>query len=543
MSRSTSAAPRPTTLAGRSAVFAPRAAIATSHPLASAAGLALLQRGANAVDAAVAAAAVLSVVEPHMTGLGGDLFALLWSARRGELVGLNASGRSGSGMTRDELLARGHERVPSRGAEAVTVPGALSGWAALLAKHGTVPLSEALQPAIRLARDGFPVSPIVARQWAAETELLRQGAGAAATYLIDGTRAPEAGEWFRNPDYAATLRLIAERGPGALYGGELGERLAEGVRELGGFLTPEDLGRHSPRWVEPFHADFRGHRVWQLPPNGQGVAALEMLRLLEPLDLASMGHNSAEYLHHLVEAKKLAFADLAHFVADPDHMSIPPGHLLGDDFVAGRRALLDPRRAAERLDPGPALTSSETVYVAAADAEGNMVSFINSIFEAFGSGVVVPGTGFALQNRGSGFSLEAGHCNVAAPGKLPFHTLIPGFVTRPGADGRQEPWLAYGVMGGSMQPQGHVQLLANLLVFGMGIQEAIDAPRFRHLEGRRLALEAPIGDGVRDDLASRGHEIADESQVTFGGAQAVMRLPRGWAAGSDPRKDGQAGGW
>jgi gamma-glutamyltranspeptidase/glutathione hydrolase len=545
MSTSTSMAggSRPSTLAGRSAVFAPHGAIATSHPLASAAGLALLQRGANVVDAAVAAAAVLSVVEPHMTGMGGDLFALLWSAREGGLVGLNASGRAGSGMTRDELLARGHERVPSRGAEAVTVPGALSGWAALLEEHGTISLAEALQPAISLAQDGFPVSPIIARQWAAETDLLRRDAGAAATYLIERTRAPATGEWFRNPDYAATLRLVAERGPEALYGGELGERLAEGVRELGGFLTPEDLRRHRPRWVEPFHADFRGHRVWQLPPNGQGVAALEMLRILEPLDLAAMGHNGAEYLHHLVEAKKLAFADLARFVADPDQMAVPPAYLLGDGFVAGRRALLDPRRAAERVDPGPALTSSETVYLAAADAEGNMVSLINSIFEAFGSGVVVPGTGFALQNRGSGFTLEAGHCNVAGPGKLPFHTLIPGFVTRPGKDGRQEPWLGYGVMGGSMQPQGHVQLLMNLLVFGMGIQEAIDAPRLRHLEGRRLALEAPIPDGVRDDLASRGHEIADESQVTFGGAQAVMRLPRGWAAGSDPRKDGQAVGW
>lgn len=533
--------PRSTTLAGRSTVYAPRGVIATSQPLATAAGLAVLQAGGNAIDAAVTAAAVLNVVEPHMTGMGGDLFALLWSNRLQRMVGLDASGRAGALMTREELMARGHDRVPSRGAEAVTVPGALSGWAALLEEHGTISLAEALAPAIRIAEEGFPVTPIIASQWAGEVEKLAANDGARATYLIDGTRAPRAGEWFRNPDLAATFRLIAEHGPETFYGGELGRRVVDGVRELGGFLTLDDLASHKPEWVEPMSVDFRGLRVWELPPAGQGIAALEMLRILEPYDLAAMGHNSAEYLHHLVEAKKLAYADLARFIADRDHMTVPPDELLSDEFIAERRHLLDPSRAADRPSPGRAVTSSETIYLSAADAEGNMISFINSIYSGFGSGVVVPGTGFALQNRGGGFTMELDHPNMVAPGKRPFHTIIPAFVTRPTATG-QEPWLSFGVMGGSMQPQGHVQVLLNLLLFDMDLQDAIDAPRFRHLSGLRVALETPVTEQVRRQLTSMGHEISDERFVSFGGSQAVMRLERGWAAGSDPRKDGMAAG-
>lgn len=533
---------RPTSLAGCSAVYAPHGAIATSHPLASASGLAVLERGGNAVDAAVTAAAVLNLVEPHMTGIGGDMFAILWSARERRLVGLNASGRAGALMTREELVRRGHKTVPETGAESITVPGALSGWAALLERYGTISLAEALEPAIRLAEEGFPVSPIIARQWADEVETLKRDEGARATFLIDAMRAPRPGEWFRNPDFAHSLRTIAEQGPGALYGGELGRRMVDRVRELGGFLTLDDLKKHRPDWVEPISASFRGYRVWELPPNGQGIAALEMLRILEPYDLAAMGHNSATYLHHLVEAKKLAFADLARFVGDPDHMEIRPERLLSDEFIRQRRAQLDPERAAERPEPGPALTASETIYLSAADKDGNMVSFINSLFDGFGSGVVVPGTGFALQNRGAGFTLEPGHPNTVAPGKRPFHTIIPAFVTRSTPGNHDEPWLSFGVMGGSMQPQGHVQVLLNLLVFGMDVQQAIDAPRFRHLSGRRLALEAPIPDAVRSALTAMGHKIVDERAVSFGGAQAVMRLPRGWVAGSDPRKDGAAAG-
>ena len=541
-------AQRPTTLAGRSTVYAPRGMIATSQPLATAAGLEVLQRGGNAVDAAVVAAMVLAVTEPHMTGIGGDLFAMVWWARDGALYGLNASGRSGSLMTREALLAQGHRRVPGQAAQALTVPGALSGWVALLERFGTLSLSDALDPAIRLADQGFPVTPIIAAGWAAETELLKRDEAAAATFLPGG-KAPAAGEWFRNPDLAQTFREIALRGPRHMYGGELGYRIANHVREKGGFLTREDFAAHKADWVEPVSVAYKGYRLWELPPNGQGLAALEMLRLLEPYDLKSMGHNSPNYLHHLIEAKKLAYADVEYYVGDPEHMRVQPERLLSDEWVQGRRALLDPQRAMERAEPGRAMTSSETIYLTVADAQGNMVSFINSIYDYFGSGIVVPGTGIVLHNRGTSFTMEEGRANTVAPGKRPFHTIIPAFVTkttRPSGvmrDARgEEPWISFGVMGGAMQPQGHVQVLLNIVEFGMDPQQAIDAPRFRHLAGKRVALESPIGEDVRRSLVAMGHEIANEDGVAFGGAQLIMKLARGWAGASDPRKDGMAAG-
>ena len=530
------ASPTPRGAAGRSTVYAPRGVTATSHPLASSAGLEMLLEGGNAVDAAVAAAAVLNVVEPHMTGMGGDMFAILWSAAERRLVGLDASGCAGSGMTVAALRGAGHETVPLRGAGAVTVPGAVSGWAALVERYGSLPLARVLEPAVRLAEEGFPVSPIIAGQWGAAAEKLEADEGARAIYLPGG-RAPTAGERFSNPDLAAALRLVGSRGAQALYGGELGRRLVAGLRERGGFLSEEDLERHRVRWVDPISVDFRGHTVWELPPAGQGIAALQMLRILEPLDLAALGHNSAAYLHQLVEAKKLAFADLAGHIADARFMEASPAALLDPAYLAGRRALIDPERAAERPDPGRPATESDTIYLAAADRDGNMVSFINSIYESFGSGVVIPGTGFALQNRGAGFTLEDGHPNQVAPGKRPFHTIIPGFLTRGG-----EPQMAFGVMGAAMQPQGHVQLLLNLLVFGMDPQEAVDAARFRHLDGRKLALE-PVGPEVVAELTRLGHEVESAPPAAFGGAQVVLRLESGWAAASDPRKDGQAVGY
>ncbi|MFO7769148.1 MAG: gamma-glutamyltransferase [bacterium] len=533
---------RPTTLAGRSTVYAPRGAVAASQPLATSAGLAVLEQGGNAIDAAVTAAAVLTVTEPHMTGIGGDVFAIVWSAEEGALIGLNASGRSGSRMTRQALRERDLDRVPLFGAEPVTVPGALSGWSALLERFGTIELAQALGPAIRLAEEGFPVSPKIARQWAAETGRLTRDEGARDTYLMEDGTTPRAGEWFRNPDYASTLRAIARRGPGHLYGGELGRTIAEHLQQEGGFLTPEDLRAHRVEWVEPVGLPFHGYTVWELPPNGQGIAALEMLGILETFDLEGMGHNSPAYLHHLIEAKKQAFADLEAYVGDPTSMEASPEDLLEEDFLRRRREAIHPREASEGAAPGELDLSSETIYLTAADSRGNMVSFINSIYWEFGSGVVVPGTGFALQNRGAGFTTEPDHPNTVGPGKRPFHTLIPGFVTRTGSEGGIEPWLAFGVMGGSMQPQGHVQLLLNLLVFGMDLQEAVDAPRFRHLGGRRVALEAPIPGRVRGELTRMGHELTDEGRTAFGGAQAILRLAPGWAAASDPRKDGQAGG-
>jgi len=528
---------RPSTLAGRSTVYAPNGVVATSQPLATGAALRVLQEGGNAFDAAVTAAAVLNVVEPHMTGMGGDMFALFWSARDDKIGGLDGSGRSGSLATPDTILALGLDDVPYRGAGAVTVPGALSGWAALLKEYGTLTLGEALQPAIEIARGGYPVTPIIAEQWRGTEEILARDPGATATFLLDGKRGPEAGEWFQNPDLAESFSLIAREGAGALYGGSLGARIVEEVQRQGGFLTLEDFRSHQPEWVQPLSVDFMGYEVWELPPSGQGIAALEMLRILEPFDLVGMGHNSPEYLHHLVEAKKLAFADLARYVSDRDYLEGDPQAFLSDRYTADRRSLLDPLVAAERVDPGRPFDHGETIYLSVADSEGNMVSFINSIFEYFGSGVVVPGTGFVLQNRGAGFTLEEGHPNRIAPRKRPFHTLIPGFVTKGG-----EPFMAFGVMGGSMQPQGHVQLLLNILAFGMDPQEAVDAPRFRSYERARLALEPPISEEGREALEAMGHRLMDETGVAFGGAQLVMRLQKGWAAASDPRKDGMAAG-
>ena len=535
--------PRPTTMAHRSTVYAPHGVIATSQPLATAAGLAALERGGNAIDAAVTAAAVLNVAEPMMTGIGGDMFAIVWSAKDHKLYGLNASGRAGSLMTRDALLGRGHHTMPEESVEDVTVPGALSGWDALLHRFGTITLAQALAPATEYAGDGFPVTPVIAQDWASEAAKLARDQGASATFLVDGTRAPRAGEWFTNPDLARTFRLIAAQGPGTLYGGELGQRIVTGVRRLGGYLTLDDLRKHRPEWVEPISVPFKGYRVWELPPNGQGVAALEMLRMLEPYDLRSLGHNSAAYLHLLIEAKKLAYADIARYIGEPAAMQTPAAALLDDRFVAARRALIDPNHAADHPDPGAALTASETIYLTVADSAGNMVSFINSLYDLFGSGVVVPGTGFALHDRGAGFTLEPGLPNTVAPGKRPFHTIIPAFVTKPDSQGVEQPWMSFGVMGGSMQPQGHVQVLLNLLVFGMDLQDAVDAARFRHLAGRRVALETPIDDAVRRALTALGHEIVDERAVAFGGAQAIMRLPHGYAAGSDLRKDGMAAGY
>lgn len=527
-------------------VYAPRGVVATSQPLATSAGLGVLQRGGNAIDAAVTAAAVLSVVEPMMTGIGGDLFAMIWIAKEQRLVALNASGRAGSLMTSEELLRRGRTRMPSRGIETITVPGALAGWSELLDKYGTISLAQAIEPAIRYAEEGFPLTPIIAASWASQEELLSRDPSAAKTFLIDG-RAPSAGQWFRNPDFARTLREIAADGSAAFYGGALGQRIAGHVRETGGLFTLDDLKANQPTWVTPISVVYKGYRVWELPPNNQGVAALEMLRILEPYDLAAMKHNSAAYLHHLIEAKKLAYADLARFVGDADHLTMPVDRMLSEPFIKQRRTHLDPRRASTQVDPGPALTASETIYLSASDSAGNMVSFINSIYDEFGSGVVVPGTGFALHDRGAGFTLEPGLPNTVAPGKRPFHTLIPGFVTRPGPrqapDGSTDtPWMSFGLMGGAMQAQGHVQLILNLLVFGMDIQQAIDAARFRHLDGARVALESPIGSDVRAALAAMGHVITDERLSSFGGAQAIIRLEKGYAAGSDPRKDGGAGG-
>lgn len=531
---------RSPSMGGRSAVYAPNGVAATSQPLATTAALAVLQRGGNAIDAAVTAAAVLSVVEPMMTGIGGDMFAILWSAREQRLVGLNASGRAGSLMTREELLRRGRTRNIPRGVEAITVPSALAGWQALLEKYGTITVAQAIEPAIRYAEEGFVVTPVIANDWASQLTILRRDDGASATYLRDG-QPPKAGDWFTNPDYARTLRAIAKEGPAVLYGGALGQRIVDRVKELGGFITLDDLKKNAPTWVTPISVDFRGYRVWELPPNNQGIATLEMLRILEPYDLKGMGHNSAAYLHHLIEAKKLAYADLAKYGGDPDHLTLSPKDILSDAFINERRKHIDPAKAMTRAQPGPERVSSETIYLTVADKDGNMISFINSIYDLFGSGIVVPGTGFALHDRGSGFTLTPALPNTVAPGKRPFHTLIPGFVTIPRA-GSETPYMSFGLMGGAMQAQGHTQFLLNHLVFGMDVQQAQDVARFRHLDSTRVIVEPVVPDSVLAALRARSHVVSFGRADQFGGSQAIIKLTRGYVAGSDPRKDGHAAG-
>lgn len=533
----------------RAAVYAPNGVVATAQPLASQAGLRVLQNGGNAVDAAVTAAVMLGLVEPMMSGIGGDLFVIMWSAKEKRLIGLNSSGRAGALMTLEELKRRGRTRMQTTGAETVTVPGALAGWQALLSRYGTISLSDALAPAIALAEKGFPVSPMIAAEWEVMAEPIRRDPGARQVLLIDGARAPKVGEWFTNPDLARTLRTVASQGPGVFYGGALGRQVADHVRSLGGFLTVEDFARHEVEWVNPVGVPFKGYRLWELPPNGQGIAALEMLRILEPFDLAAMGHNSAPYLHHLIEAKKLAYADLDRYVGDPRHMKVKPEQLLTDQFIAARRALLDPNRASDDPAPGNVPGSGNTTYLTAADAEGNMVSLITSVASGFGSGVVVPGTGFPLQNRGVGFSLEPDQPNTVAPGRRPRHTIIPGFVTKIGADGTDEPWMSYGVVGGAQQPQAHIQILLNILLFGMDPQAALEAPRFNHVRGKSVALESAILPEVIARLQAMGHERFDNKAVFnglpvfFGGAQTIMRGKRGYIGATEPRRDGVAAGY
>jgi gamma-glutamyltranspeptidase/glutathione hydrolase len=532
----------------RSPVFARNGAIATSQPLASAAGLQVLQEGGNAIDAAVTAAAVLGVVEPTMTGVGGDVFAIVFDARTRTLRGLNSSGRAGAHADAAALRARGTTEMPVGGPATVTVPGAVAGWAALLDAYGTIPLSRALAPAIRYAREGFGVEPIVQADWEECTPQIAADPGASATFLPGG-RAPKPGALFRNPDLAGTLERIAAGGPEAVYRGPIGAAIADHVSALGGFLTRADFAAHAADWVEPIRTTYRGYTLCELPPNTQGFVALEILNILEAYDVEAMGHNSADYLHYFIEAKRIAFADRAAYLADARHV---PEHLLttliSKEYAGERRREISATKAAVRYAPAAVSGSGsgtiagrdrgDTVYLAAADRAGNVISFINSLFNSFGSGIVVPRTGIALHSRGSGFSLQAGHPNELAPGKRPFHTLVPAFLMR-GAD----PVMAFGVMGGDNQAQAHAQIVANVVDFGMDVQAAGDAARVRHTEDG-LAAESGIPEHVRADLRARGHVVFD-GRGMVGGYQAVrVDSPDGvLQAGSDPRKDGHAAGW
>ncbi len=509
-----------------------RNVVATSQPLAAQAGLRMLWRGGNAVDAAVAAAIALTVVEPTGNGIGGDAFALLWDGRG--LKGLNSSGRSPRSWTRERFAGR--PTMPSGGWDTITVPGAVAAWAELSRSHGRLAFEELFAPAIEYAREGFPVAPITARRWQEALSLYPEGSEIRRVFFPGG-RAPRPGERFRCPEQAETLAAIAASGGEDFYRGEIARRIAACAAAEGGALTADDLADHRAEWVEPLAVDFRDVRLHEIPPNGQGIAALIALGILERIDFARHPVDSAESIHLQIEAMKAAFADAFREVADPDHLRIAPEALLSPERLAAHAAAIRPDRAAPTA-PAAALAGG-TVTLAAADAEGRMVSFIQSNYTGFGSGVVVPGTGIALHNRGRGFVLEPGHPNCVAGGKRPFHTILPALVTREG-----RPVMAFGVMGAHMQPQGHVQMMVRLFAYGQNPQAALDAPRWHLAADGSVQLEAGTPPDVLEGLRRRGHRVhLETSRVLFGGGQAVFRVEAGWAAASDPRKDGQAVGF
>ena len=537
----------------RSEVYAPQAMAATSHPLATQVALDVMKAGGSAVDAAIAANAALGLMEPTGNGIGGDLFAIVWDPRSQRLHGYDGSGRSPRALTLAEFQRRGLEAIPPRGPLPVSVPGAVDGWFALHGRFGRLPMADVLAPTIRYAREGHPVHEVIAHYWERSVPVLSEWPGFAEQFTIDG-RAPRIGETWRNPNLADTLEKIAAGGRDAFYQGEIARTIDAYFRAHDGFLRYEDLAAHAGNWVEPVSTNYRGFDVWELPPSGQGIAALQILNLLEPHDLASYGFGSPEHVHLFVEAKKLAFADRARWYADPAFHPAPVERLISKEYAAGRAPLMSMDRAARQVQPGtPAqLDEGDTIYLATADADGMMVSLIQSNYRGMGSGMAPPGLGFILQNRGEQFVLaDPEHPNAYAPGKRPFHTIIPAFVTKDGA-----PWLSYGVMGGAMQPQGHVQILVNMIDFGMNLQEAGDAPRIHHDGSAEPAGQnAPMADGGRIELESgfshetvralmrKGHRV-QFADGPYGGYQAIQVNPHGgWIGASESRKDGQAAGY
>jgi gamma-glutamyltranspeptidase / glutathione hydrolase len=532
----------PQVKSGRSVVRAQHGMVATSQPLASQVGLEILKRGGNAVDAAIAMAAMLNVTEPMMTGIGGDAFALVYWSRTKELKGLNASGRAPHSLSLDYFASKNIKQMPAIGMESITVPGAFDGWVTLLDKYGTMKLADLLAPAIDYAENGFPVMEKCAEDWAAEVNKLSKTHAAAANYLVNG-KAPRAGEVFRQQNLARTFRILASGGRDAFYKGEIAHAMVDYFQQNGGFITMEDLAAQKSEWVEPISTDYRGYTVYEMPPNGQGITALITLNILEGFDLTAMSAEPARYYHTLIEATKLAYADRNRYIADPDFAKVPVAALLSKEYAAKRRALIDPNKALESPPPGDINLGSDTTYFTVVDKDGNAVSFINSLYDAFGSGIVAGETGIVLQNRGNGFSLDPNHPNHIEPGKKPFHTIIPAMVFKNG-----QLFMSFGVMGGAIQPQGHVQVLANLIDRGMGLQQAIDAPRFRFTSGRGVLLEDELTDPVIQKLISLGHVRATPPGVlrsSMGGGQAIMIDPvsKTLMGASDPRKDGLAIGY
>jgi gamma-glutamyltranspeptidase/glutathione hydrolase len=534
----------PSSTQNRPDVSGREAAVVCDHPLAAAAGYEVLRKGGNAVDAAVTMAGVLAVVRPHMNGVGGDAFALFHEASSGKVAALNASGRAGRRATPEFFAARGMKSVPGSGAATVTVPGAVSGWAAALERFGTITLADALAPAIRLAEDGWAVTATLDRDIASSVRRLNEGGRA---IFAPGGSLPPVGSLLRNRPLAATLRAIADGGPEAFYRGKIGETIARFVEAQGGYLDPDDFRTHAADWTEPIGLDLAGgRRVHLMPPNSQGVVQAQMLGMAQEFELAKLGHNSAEYLHTLIEVKRLAFADRDRWVADPRMSPVPLDKLLEPAYLRQRADLVGPAAAeqvthgfGERLAGDPASGSGDTVYLMAVDRSGNAVSWIQSLFASFGSGLVEPETGVVLQNRGSGFVLDPKHPNVVAPGKRPFHTLTPMLVTD-GAGLR----MTIGTPGGHGQPQFLTQVFHNIFTFGMSPQQAVEAPRFIHNNGRRSQIEDRVSAAVIAALRERGHEISSSSgwNATFGGVQVILIDPASGVrrTGADPRREAYA---
>jgi len=569
--------------ATRSEVLARHGMVCTSVPAATQVGLDILKRGGNAVDAAIAANATLGLMEPVSNGIGGDLFAIVYSAKENKLYGINGSGRSPLGLSYEQMKAEldklHRKTIPPRGMLPISVPGTVDAWNELHKKFGKLKLSDDLAPAVKYAEEGFPVTELIAFYWHFGPEVYKDlPGGFLETYTLDGkSRTPAKGDIFKNPALAKTLRLIGEKGRDAFYKGEVADKIDKFMRENGGFLRKADFEKHTSTWVDPVSTNYRGYDVFELPPNGQGVATLQILNILEGFDLKSMGRNSAETLHAMIEAKKIAWADRAKFYADPEFAKIPLAGLLSKEYAAERRKLIDPGHAAKAVEAGvpPAngtesqatreplqdsaatpkrspVDDGDTIYMCTADDEGNMVSLIQSNYRGMGSGIVVPGLGFMFQDRGELFSMEPGHANVYAPGKRPFHTIIPGFVMKDG-----KPWEAFGVMGGGMQPQGHVQVLTNQIDFGLNAQEAGDASRWQHEgdneptgekmeKGGYVEVESGIPYEIVRELEKRGHEVRFDIGG-YGGYQAIkVELHDGqrvYVGASESRKDGQAAGY
>ena len=536
----------------RSVVYARHGMVCAAQPLAVQAGVEVLQAGGSAVDAAIAVNACLALMEPTSCGPGGDLFAIVWDPKAGRLVGLNASGRAPLALTIEKVPPEPDGTIPLYSPYAWTVPGCVDGWFELHAKYGRLPLSRVLQRAIRYAEEGFPLSPVIASDWARGAARFKDMPGFAEVFMPGG-QAPREGEIFKNPALAKTLRLLAEKGRDAYYRGPIAEALVRYSQAHGGFFALEDFARHRSTWDEPISTDYRGWTVWELPPNGQGLAALQLLNLLENFDLKAMGRESADFWHVMTETKKLAFADRARYYADPAFAKVPVEALLSKQYAKRRAALVDLERAALTDSAGDpvALSRKETTYLCAADESGMMVSLIQSNYTGFGSGYVVPELGFGLQDRGGLFSLHRGHANALEPGKRPFQTIIPAFVTKDG-----KPLMAFGLMGGDMQPQGHAQIIVNLVDFGMNLQEAGDALRYHHTgsteptgtvmtDGGVLHLEDGLPATVLAELKRRGHVLEPEPVGAYGGYQAIWRDPVTgiYAGATERRKDGCALGY